>query len=198
MENLSESGRILLTVEQIAEIYGLDPLQISAWIDQGRLKAQLDSGGHRGVAAADLREFLKGNGILTVAEAVPNFKIMVVDDDQEIRQSMMRNLIRVWPQSRVDEASTGAQGVRKILQSVPDVVVLDVVLPIFDAFNVLTLLRGEPKMARTRVVAITGHDTPGQRERVLAAGAHAYLAKPFDPMELVSIIGNLLAERREE
>ncbi len=198
MENFSESGWILLTVEQIAEIYGLDPFQITTWIEQGSLKAQLDSAGRRGVAVADLKSFLKANGILTVADSVPKFKIMVVDDDQEIRQSMMRQLIRAWPQSRVDEASTGAQGVRKILQTVPDVVILDVVLPIFDAFNVLTLLRGEPKMAKTRVVAITGFDTPGQREKVLAAGAHAYLAKPFDPLELISIIGNLLAERREE
>jgi CheY-like chemotaxis protein len=193
-----ETSGPLLSADQIAELYGLDPSQVRTWTDQGLLTRRRGPGGEMGVSVEELRQFLRARGILTAGESPTQFKVLVVDDDPEVRRSLTRSLAKSWPQAWVDEASTGIQGGRKMFQLAPDVVILDIKLPSLDAFDLLSVIRGEPRLAKTVVVAITGYATEENRRKVLAAGAHAFMAKPFDPMELIALIGDLLAERREK
>lgn len=188
--------RPILSVQQIAEYYGVDPLTATNWIEQGKLPSQLLPDGTPGVPIDALNRFLTIHGMLTPREAATAMTILVVDDDPSIRKYLIQALARAWKDAKIEEATTGFEAGRKLLQLLPHVLILDLMLPGVDGFDVLAAVRSEPRLSRTIVIAITGYDTPEHRQKMLSGGAHAFFAKPFDPMEIVSGIAELLAARK--
>ncbi|HUF27941.1 MAG TPA: response regulator, partial [Gemmatimonadaceae bacterium] len=85
---------------------------------------------------------------------------------------------------RVFEARDGAEAIEQIDRCVPDVVVLDLVLPQVDGYEVLRLLRARESTMETRVIVLTAHGDEESEVRVFQAGADDFLAKPFRPRAL--------------
>ena len=112
----------------------------------------------------------------------------VVDDEEPIRRALCR-LIRAAGFD-VEAFSTGADFLASVEEHSPDCVVLDLHMPGVNGFDVQVRLAD---LAHTvPVVVITGYDTPEARERVLAAGATAYLRKPVDADTLLDAIASAL------
>ncbi len=110
-------------------------------------------------------------------------RVLLVEDDDLTRQSL--RLVLVGRGHTVEEADDGLDGVVKALASRPDVVVVDIEMPVFDGYGVARRVR-EALGGGVRLVALTGHD---QRERALAAGFDAFVLKPADPEEIVRAVG---------
>jgi signal transduction histidine kinase len=126
------------------------------------------------------------------AGAVPA-RILLVEDDDANRTILVEFLgSRGF---RVEEAPTGAEALEHVAAESPDLVVLDIQLPGMDGFEVLARLRALPG-ERPALLALTALAMPGDRERVLAAGADAYLSKPASLAVLEREVRRLLAERR--
>ena len=115
--------------------------------------------------------------------------MLVADDHAHIRE-LIRVVLRDYA---VIEAETGPEALSLTYDLRPDVVILDVMLPLLSGLEVLAELRADPEMNRLGVVVITAQ--PTHRDDVFAAGADAFFDKPFDPDELVAVIEEVLSRR---
>ena len=166
------------TTFKIAKMLDVYPSTIANWIDEGKLAAFNTPGGHRRVLEPDLISFLKQHKMPfpagLVAEAV---KILVVDDDPAILQLVTGFLKSAKKGYQIFTAADGFEAGRLLGQHDPQLVVLDLKLPGIDGFEVCRQIKDQH--SRTRVLAITGYDTDENKQRIMKAGADAYLAKPF-------------------
>lgn len=117
-------------------------------------------------------------------------RILVCDDERSIVRLIQVNLERQgW---EVIPAYDGKEGLEKILKEKPDVVVLDVMMPYMDGFEVLKNLRREPDTQNIPVVMLTAKAQDKDVFEGYHYGADVYLTKPFNPMELVTFIKRIL------
>lgn len=120
-----------------------------------------------------------------------NKRILVVDDEERIVRFIRLNLEQDGFQ--VVEAFTGKQAMEKLRQSLPDLVLLDVMLPDLDGFEVLRMVRENHDVP---IIMLTAKTEEDDRVRGLELGADDYVTKPFSPRELVSRVRAVL--RRTE
>ena len=121
-------------------------------------------------------------------------KVLVVDDDKFLVELISANLEAAG--FEVLKAYDGEEALRKALSERPDLVVLDVIMPGKDGWEVLEELRARPETRRTPVVLLT---VLKGREHIVKGwgkGADFYLPKPFDPEDLVEVVGRLLRASR--
>lgn len=120
-----------------------------------------------------------------------NKRILVVDDEERIVRFIRLNLEQDGFQ--VVEAFTGKQAMEKLRQSLPDLILLDVMLPDLDGFQVLRMVRENHDVP---IIMLTAKTEEDDRVRGLELGADDYVTKPFSPRELVSRVRAVL--RRTE
>ena len=116
--------------------------------------------------------------------------LLVVDDDNRIRSLLKEFLARAG--FRVT-AAPDAAAARKLMASLDyDLVVLDVMMPKRNGFEVLEEVRGDPALAGTRVLMLTAKGRGAEVSKGLSLGADAYMPKPFSTRELVAKVKELL------
>ena len=116
-------------------------------------------------------------------------RLLLVDDDPEIRTSVRVGFELQWRDVEILEAASGAECLRLVEERRPDLVLLDVGLPDLDGFAVLRELRA---FSAVPVIMLTARDEPINRVRGLEAGADDYVAKPFDHLELMARVRAVL------
>lgn len=119
-------------------------------------------------------------------------RVLLVDDDAENRR-LVRHLLEGWDFDVVGEAVDGMEGVELAGKLVPDVVLMDVRMPIMDGIEATKIITG--KLPRTRVVLLTTHDDRFLRRRAEEHGASDYLSKEGPA---VLIRDAILRDRRSE
>jgi two-component system response regulator MtrA len=123
-------------------------------------------------------------------------RILIADDDADIRQVLVVALVDGGHE--VAAARDGAVAVTMLTEGTPDLVVLDVMMPERDGFQVLDELTASGLRDLTRVIMLTANGSEQDASRVFELGADAYSTKPFDPDELIAQIEELLALSNEE
>ncbi len=118
-------------------------------------------------------------------------RVLVVDDDQVIRQLIGINL--ELEGFEVHMAADGEEALRQVIDVVPDVVVLDVMMPRLDGLEVARRLRQDPRNADLRLVLVSARAQAADLQRGEDTGVDAYITKPFEPDELVDVIRRLAA-----
>ena len=117
--------------------------------------------------------------------------VVVADDDAVLRSLLVLNLEAEG--LNVHEAQNGAQALQFALTHAPDLIVLDVMMPVHDGLKVLRALKDEPTTAEIPVVLLTARAAPAEIEEGWAAGADYYLTKPFHIEQLLEFIDDLRA-----
>ena len=120
-------------------------------------------------------------------------KILLVEDHQEIWDFLSRRLKRRGYEVVI--AEDGQQGLDKARSEGPDILLLDMNLPVMDGWTVAQTLKGEAATQGIPIIALTAHAMAGDREKALAAGCDDYHAKPIDFSQLVDQIEAALAPR---
>ncbi len=120
-----------------------------------------------------------------------NRRILVVDDEERMVRFIRLNLEHDG--FRVTEAFRGAQAIDRLRSTLPDLVLLDIMLPDMDGFEVLKMIR---EVSNVPVIMLTAKGEEDDRVRGLELGADDYVTKPFSPRELVSRVRAVL--RRTE
>jgi DNA-binding response OmpR family regulator len=115
--------------------------------------------------------------------------VLCADDDRDILALLALRLERAG--FRVVQAVDGEQALSLARELLPDVLVLDVMMPRMSGTDVLAALRADPTTAGLRVVLLSARAQEADVERGLEAGADAYLSKPFQAPELVELVGRL-------
>jgi two-component system, cell cycle response regulator DivK len=119
--------------------------------------------------------------------------VLLVDDLQEAREMYAATLTSAG--MRVAEATDGEHALLKVISVMPDVIVMDLAMPVLDGWEATHQLKTHPRTRHIAVVALTGHVTPRALERAEDAGADVVLAKPCTPDTLLFFIERLLGQR---
>jgi two-component system, OmpR family, alkaline phosphatase synthesis response regulator PhoP len=117
-------------------------------------------------------------------------KILIVDDEPNIAISVEFLLRREGLEVLV--AHDGEEGVARIRADRPDLVVLDVMMPKLDGFEVCKAVRADPALAGVRILMLTAKGRAAEIEKGLSLGADAYIPKPFSTRDLVAKVKELL------
>jgi len=120
-------------------------------------------------------------------------KTILYVEDNEMNRKIVRDLLKRTTYTLV-EAHDGEAGVAKALEIRPDLILMDIQLPKISGMEATRRLRAEAVTAKTPIVAITSFAMSGDDQKAKDAGATAYLAKPYSPMDLLKLIRELLPE----
>jgi CheY-like chemotaxis protein len=118
--------------------------------------------------------------------------VILIIEDNEQNLYLMRFLLERHGFA-VQSATDGREGIATALGLVPDMILLDIQLPLLDGYAVARELRAHASLANVPIVAVTSYAMPGDREKCLDAGATDYIEKPIDPDTFVARIGRHLA-----
>lgn len=117
--------------------------------------------------------------------------ILLVDDYVDNRALYARYL--VYAGYRVDEATNGQEALEKASQIHPDLIVMDLSLPVMDGWEATRRLKANPQTKRIPVLALTGHALGDHEREANAAGCDGYVTKPCLPEDLAARINIMLA-----
>jgi DNA-binding response OmpR family regulator len=109
-------------------------------------------------------------------------RILIVEDESAIAENIAALLNAKGHKTSV--CADGAEALARARKELPDLILLDVMLPRMSGHDVCRLLRAEPKTAKLKIVMVTGLGRGGDVEDAFAAGADDYLIKPFDSARL--------------
>lgn len=115
-------------------------------------------------------------------------KILIVDDSRTSRK-MLRNILESNGHEIIDEAVNGQEGVQKFQALKPDVVTLDITMPVVDGVEALKMIKAlDPE---SKVVMVTAAGQKNKMIECIKAGANVFLTKPFEQQEIVDVINKM-------
>ena len=123
-------------------------------------------------------------------------KILAVDDERHIVRLVQVNLERQG--YTVVTAYDGKEALEKVEAEQPDLIVLDVMMPYMDGFEVLHILRKNPATRELPVILLTAKANDHDIYYGWQSGADCYLTKPFNPMELINFVKRIFEAQQEE
>jgi two-component system, cell cycle response regulator DivK len=119
-------------------------------------------------------------------------RLLLVEDNEENREGLSRHLRRKGYE--VSTAVDGQQGLEAARTGGPDLILMDMSLPVLDGWEATRQLKADPQTRHIPVIALTAHAMAGDREKALAAGCDEYDTKPVELARLVGKIRALLGE----
>jgi CheY-like chemotaxis protein len=121
----------------------------------------------------------------------PTASVLVVDDDEDLRLLFQLGLKRAG--FRISEAANGREALDAVRRDRPDLILLDLMMPVMDGWECLSALKADPGLRGIPVFIVTGKDQQQDQERAFASGAEAFIRKPFETAALVASIRERLA-----
>ena len=122
---------------------------------------------------------------------------ILVAEDNPVNCELLRELLEARGYS-VIEAPDGQEALRMIEQSHPDIVLLDIGMPVLNGYAVIRKIRENPSLATLPVLAITAYAMRGDRESVMNAGFDGYLSKPINARDLANELESLSRKREDQ
>ena len=118
--------------------------------------------------------------------------VLIVEDQGDLRQLYVEHL--VISGFDVIEASDGAGAIERTASQIPDVVLMDLSLPIVDGWEATRRLKNDARTAHIPVVALTAHDGSGELQRATSAGCDWFVPKPCPPDALITEVRRVLGK----
>jgi two-component system cell cycle response regulator DivK len=122
-----------------------------------------------------------------------SFTILIVEDNH-INKQLMSDLL-TYHGFNVLEAENGEEGIKMAVEKNPDLVIMDMQMPVMDGFEAIKKLRNNPDTESIKILAITSFAMRGDKERIIGAGADFYMPKPIDTREFPKAVDNLIHGR---
>jgi two-component system, cell cycle response regulator DivK len=120
-------------------------------------------------------------------------KRILVVEDQEDNRTILRDLLSNVGYELI-EAVDGVDGVAMAERERPDLILMDIQLPVVDGYQATQRIKANPKLRAIPVIAVTSYALSGDEEKARAAGCDGYVTKPFSPRELLARVREFLAK----
>lgn len=168
------------TTTEIGILLGVTTATINGWINSGKLSAFKTPGGHNRIRQDVLLDFLSRNKIPVPPELETSNKpkILIVEDDEDVRDFVIAVIENLEYVVEVEVATDGYTAGNKVVKFKPDLVILDIMLPGLNGFEICRQIRGELGK-NVKVLAITGYYSEENKRKILEAGANAFMRKPM-------------------
>jgi excisionase family DNA binding protein len=170
-----------LTLGQAARFLGVAQSTIRKWSDQGQVPAFYTPGGHRRYRRADLERFLERSGPGGAQRSGP--LVLLVDDDEKVRELVRINL--EFEGYIVREAGSAAEGLAAIEDATPSLILLDVMMPQVDGWEMLRQIQERHGAGAIPVVMFSGQVEKPSEAEAQQRGARGFVGKPFDVHQLI-------------
>ena len=178
----------VLTTGEVAKICHVAPRTVSKWFDSGKLRGYRIPGSRdRRIPLAQLVQFMRDHGMPMEAVEGNVTRVLIMDSDADGAAAVAESLSRDGRYD-VHVAANDFEAGMRAEQFQPHAVLLDVMGDQKDAAEILSNLRSNTSLAATRVVAVAGTLTAGQRQSLLRNGFDAVISKPYKLDELRRVI----------
>jgi two-component system, cell cycle response regulator DivK len=120
-------------------------------------------------------------------------KRILVVEDQEDNRRIIRDLLSTRGYQLI-EAQDGEAGVRLAKEHRPDLILMDIQLPVLDGYEATRRIKADPELRAIPIVVVTSYALSGDDQKAVAAGCDGYVAKPFSPRQLLATVRKFLDE----
>ena len=125
---------------------------------------------------------------------MPEYNFLVVEDSPTMRQLISFALKRISG-SKIVEANDGIDALKKLSTQKFDIILTDINMPIMDGLKLVSMVRNDPSHKAIPIIIITTEGADEDRKRGLALGANAYIPKPIQTAELLSVVNGILGNK---
>jgi excisionase family DNA binding protein len=178
-------GPTYFTTFQVAKFLGVSPPTVVNWVNSGMLTAHRTPGGHRRLRAQDVVVFAKAynypvppNVLEPEPQTASPRRVLIVDDERDFAQTV-GDYLALKGDFEVEIADSGFTAGLTLARFRPGVVLMDILMPDMDGFEVLRMLRRDPEMRSIPVIACTAYRDASVEERARVEGFDGYLEKPL-------------------
>lgn len=185
------SGPTYYTTYQVSQILGVSLPTVVNWVNNDMLDAHRTPGGHRRIARNDLiafaREYKYPLSEDFLAETPGKKRVLIVDDEQDF-SDLVKDYLEVKGGYEVEAADSGFAAGYTIARFKPDIILMDIMMPDMDGFEVLRMLRSDRSTRHIPVIACTAYSDPEVEERIREDAFHDFIQKPLKLDELLLMI----------
>lgn len=191
---MSDREQKAFTTFEAAKICHVTHHSIKNWIKQGLIKASRTPGGHYRILEEDLDQFREKYDMFPRDKGPSKKRIMIVDDEPDAL-ALMENILSKEGFELIKVSNATEVGL-KAAQLVPDLILLDFLMPEINGFEVCKALRDNEMTRSIPIMAVTCLSKEKEIERIFASGADEYLPKPFKVDQLVEKVRELVGRGR--
>jgi two-component system, cell cycle response regulator DivK len=119
-------------------------------------------------------------------------KCILVVEDQEDNRQILRDLLGNAGYE-LTEAENGEEAIAAVAKRRPDLILMDIQLPIMDGYEATRQIRTNPDLKSVPIIAVTSYALAGDEDKALAAGCDGYVTKPYSPRQLLAKVRTYLA-----
>ncbi len=178
------------TTFQVAKFLGVSLPTIVNWIEAGRLRAHRTPGGHRRIAHEEVVSFAKKHAYplpRSFLDAHVPSKVLVVDDERDFAE-LVREYLELKAGYTIEMAHSGFHAGFAVARFRPDLILMDLMMPDMDGFQVLELLRNDDETRHIPVIACTAYRDPEIEARIQRSDFDGFIEKPLKLDDLVALI----------
>ncbi len=167
----------------------VSPQAVRVWAKKGELQSVSTPGGHRRFARHEVERFAREKDLTIQLPTDDALRILIVDDDVAMADYLSEFLRSVDASVTTMIANDGYAAGELVQVFQPHVVLLDLIMPGLDGFDVCVRIRNNPATKATRVITMTGFHDDVNVDRSLQAGAECCIKKPLDHDQLLTLLG---------
>lgn len=175
------------TTREAAKALGICVRTTQLWVESGRLRAWKTPGGHRRILCESVNEVLREREN-ELGVSIHGFDVLVVEDERIQRQLLQSMLSRISPGITVRTAYNGVEGLIKIGEKQPQLLITDLMMPGLDGFHMLNTLIASPLVRPLQIVVITGLSPQEIAEHGGLPDGVQVFHKPLDVKALISMV----------
>jgi excisionase family DNA binding protein len=183
----------ILTTGEVANICNVAPRTVSKWFDSGQLRGyRIPGSKDRRIPLNSLIKFMKEHHIPMDGLETGRTRVLIVDDESEI-VDVLEKVLTEQANYEVHAAHSGFSAGVECEKFKPHVLLLDMHLGDVDGQTVLKMIRGNPDLQMTKVIAMSGKLTDEQANHLLQMGFDGYLKKPFHVRQVIEAVEDATA-----
>lgn len=178
-----------LKPNEVAKLLRVEPGTVRLWTQDGRLRATTTPGGHRRFSYRDVEMFAREHNIALSTRSGNALRVLVVDDDKRVARMIKNILLSADPEIQIEVAHDGFAAGQTVEKFEPNIVILDLVMPGVDGYQLCKTLKNDPATRAVRIIAITGDPSPTAVRKIVRLGAEVCLPKPLKKELLLRAVG---------
>ena len=181
-----------LAPNEVADLLMVSTESVRLWSQKGWLQAETTPGGHRRYLRQNVERFARERSRNRDAD---DTRILIVDDDVQFAGYLKELLIEYHERIAVSVVNDGFSAGEQVHIFHPDIMLLDLMMPGLNGFEVCRRLKDDSATQSIRIIAMTGFPTEDNVQRIVNMGAECCLAKPLDTATLLEVVGLIPAKK---
>jgi excisionase family DNA binding protein len=187
-------GERAFTTFEVARLCGVFHTTVINWVNKGKLKARTTPGGHRRIPLSELVPFMKKYDMpVPVDIDDPHHRVLVLDDEPMMTRLIEKGFAKHKDRYQLQISNNPVDALVQVGKRLPDLLIMDLMMPVMDGFQVCQILKSNPATKDMRIIAISGRKLTASQHDFLAKNVDLFLQKPFEMNEMVSAVDRVIS-----